>query len=299
MTSKLNLKIIGCGGAGCNAISYMANFPLPNLGLVAVSNDPRHINTIAIPNRVLVRKEEMEAIATADQDLIKSITGQTKNVIFEFLKGTDMAFIICGLGGKIGTSSALAIAKLSKNMGIFSFASVLLPFKVEGSERLKNAITSLNTIKQVADVTMLLPNDKLLELAPYLPLSQAFQVMNEILYRPIKDIAIMVKPEEFYSLRSLLKSEKEIHLAIGKAKSRYRDIDVVADAFKSLFTRLDPDTIETAILFVTGGNDLNTVELKSIEQEIRKRISKNAKLMCFSNICLKPLEEIKLTVLLR
>ena len=190
----------------------------------------------------------------------------------------------CGLGGGTGTGSAPVIAHQAKEAGALTIGVVTLPFSSEGKIRMRNALEGLSKLKRSTDTTIIIPNDKLLAVAPDLPLNMAFKISDEILANATKGIIEMVtKPGmvnlDFADLRSVLKDSGYAVIGMGEANSAQssdRANVAIENTLRSPLLDVDISTAKKALVNIVGGDDLTLREAESIFQNVSSRISPDA-----------------------
>jgi cell division protein FtsZ len=282
---KTNIKVIGCGGAGNNTINRIAEDGIMGAELYAVNTDAQHLLNINADRKILIGRNITRGLGAGALPQVGERAALENEVeIKSAMKGTDLAFITCGLGGGTGTGSAPVVAKVAKDNGALAIAIVTLPFKVEGTVRRENAEAGLSRLKNVADTVIVIPNDKLLELAPRLPLNAAFKVADEILMNAIKGIAEMItKPGlvnlDFNDLRTIMKQGGVAMIGLGESDKPERSTEAVLFALNSPLLDADVSNANGALVNVVGGNDMSLKEAESVVEEVYSRISKNARII--------------------
>jgi cell division protein FtsZ len=200
------------------------------------------------------------------------------------VQGADLVFVTCGLGGGTGTGSAHIVARLAKEAGALVMGICTLPFKAEGVQRLENAEYGLEKLRGVADTVITIPNDKLLELVPRLPISQAFKVADEVLMRAIKGITeIISKPGlvnlDFNDVRTIMKGGGVAMIGLGESDSDNRAHDAIEEALNSPLLDVDISEAHGALINVTGGYNMTIAEAESIAEYVSTKISPNARII--------------------
>ena len=201
--------------------------------------------------------------------------------IRQVIQGSDMVFITCGLGGGTGTGASPVVAKLARGEGALTLAIVTLPFSVEGRIRMDNAQSGLAQLRQLCDTVIVVPNDKLLELAPRLPLNAAFKVADEILMRSIKGITEMITIPglinlDFADLKTIMERGGVAMIGMGESDSENRAIDAVSEALNSPLLDVDVSNATGALINVIGGEDMTIKEAEGVVEELYSRISPDA-----------------------
>jgi cell division protein FtsZ len=282
---KTNIKIVGCGGGGCNTINRLVEAGVLGADLFALNTDAQHLLTIHAPNKILLGRRTTRGLgAGALPQVGEEATREAEEDIRSALLGGDIVFITCGLGGGTGTGSASVIAGIAKEAGALTIAICTTPFRAEGIVRMENAEYGMERLREVADTVIVIPNDKLLELVPRLSLNAAFKVADEILMRSIKGITeIITKPGlvnlDFNDLKTIMKGGGVAMIGLGEAESDNRAIEAVNEALSSPLLEVDISEATGALVNVTGGSDMTVAEAEAVAEEVHSRISPNARII--------------------
>jgi cell division protein FtsZ len=279
------IKVVGCGGAGSNTIARCTEEDLGEVELVAVNTDAQHLLMARSPHKILIGRHLTRGLgAGALPQIGEEAALETEEDIRNAVSGSDIVFVTCGLGGGTGTGSAPVVAKMARESGALTIAVCTLPFAVEGAVRMENAEAGLARLRDVCDTVIVIPNDKLLEIAPRLPLAAAFRVADEILMRSIKGITEMItKPGlvnlDFADLRTIMKRGGVAMIGLGEADTEDRARDSVLEALNSPLLDIDISDATGALVNVVGGKDMTLAEAESVVEEIYNRINKDARII--------------------
>jgi len=187
---RARIKVIGCGGAGNNTISRISDIGVTGAEIIAVNTDAQDLLNANADKKLLMGKDLTQGLgAGSDPRIGKDAAKESQKEIKDALSDAHLVFITGGLGGGTGTGSMPVIADIAKKQGVLTVAVVTLPFEMEGVLRHENAMIGLEELEGLVDTLILIPNDKLIELAPDLPLHTAFKVADEILTNAVKGIA--------------------------------------------------------------------------------------------------------------
>ncbi|VVB74321.1 Cell division protein FtsZ 1 [Candidatus Tiddalikarchaeum anstoanum] len=284
------IKVVGVGGAGNNTIMRMSEVGIKGAELVAVNTDAQDLLCTIADNKVLLGKELTGGLgAGADPNVGREAAKESEHDIKKILEGADMVFITCGLGGGTGTGSAPVIAEIAKKMKALTVGVVTLPFSVEGSTRMANAREGLERLQENVDTLIVIPNDKLLEIAPDLPLHTAFKVADEILTNAVKGIAELVtKPGlinlDFNDIRAVMKEGGVAMIGVGESDSENRATESVEKAIENPLLDVDITGAKGAIVDVLGGPDMTLEEAKTVVQTVSERLAPDAKIIWGASI---------------
>ncbi len=285
---KTNIKIVGCGGGGCNTISrIMEEGVYGSVELIAANTDAQHLLITKAQRKILLGKRITRGLgAGALPQIGAEAAHEVEDKIREVLQGADMVFITCGLGGGTGTGSAPVVAQIAKELGALTIAICTLPFKAEGRAREENALWGLEKLRDTADTVITIPNDKLLELVPRLPLNQAFKFADEVLMRAIKGLTEMItKPGlvnlDFNDLKTVMKGAGVAMIGLGESEGvgEERALEALEDAINSPLLEVDLSTATGVLVNVVGSPDMTISEAERAVEELHKKIAKNARII--------------------
>ncbi|HUR61641.1 MAG TPA: cell division protein FtsZ [Candidatus Thermoplasmatota archaeon] len=284
------IKVIGCGGAGSNTIARCTEIDLGDIELVALNTDAQHLLMSRSPQKLLIGRHLTRGLgAGALPQIGEEAAMETEADIRQAVQGSDIVFVTCGLGGGTGTGSAPVVAKLAREAGALTIAVCTLPFGVEGAVRMENAEAGLARLRDVCDTVIVIPNDKLLEIAPRLPLAAAFKAADEVLMRSIKGISEMItKPGlvnlDFADLKTIMKKGGVAMIGLGESDTQDRARDAVLEALNSPLLDVDISDATGALVNVVGGPDMTLAEAQQVVQEIHDRINKDARIIWGSSV---------------
>jgi len=285
-SAKPKVYVIGTGGSGSNTITRLSSIGVQGATLIAMNTDAPHLVKVKAERKLLLGKKVTKGLgAGSDIRIGEEAALESKDEIKHMISDAHLVFITCGLGGGTGTGSISTIAQQAKDIGALTVAIVTLPFSSEGKLRMKNALEGLSKLKKVVDTTIIIHNDKLLSVAPDLPLNMAFRVSDEVLASATKGIVEMVtKPGmvniDFADLRSVLKDAGYAVIGSGEGVATQngtsRAIVALENAIKSPMLDADLSTARKALVNIIGGESLTLREAESVFQEVSSRISKDA-----------------------
>ena len=285
-TLRTNIKIVGCGGGGSNTINRIVEEGIIGADLYALNSDAQHLLTVHAPHKILIGKRTTRGLGAGSSPRIgKESALEMEEEIRASLQGSDMVFVTCGLGGGTGTGSAPVVAEIAKQMGALTIAVVTKPFAGEGESRMENAEWGLAELEENSDTVIVIPNDKLLELVPRLPLNAAFKVADEILMKAIKGITEMVTKVglvnlDFADLKTIMKGGGVAVIGIGESDEGHeKSIRAVEEAINSPLLEYDISSATGALICVTGGEDMTVTEAENVADYINERINQNASII--------------------
>ena len=284
------IKVFGCGGAGSNTMVRLAQANLENVELFACNTDAQHLLHADVPNKILIGRHLTRGLgAGALPQVGEQAAKESEEALRRAVQGADMVFVTAGMGGGTGTGSAPVVAQTARDAGALTIAVVSTPFKHEGGVRFENAEAGLARLRDAADTTIVVPNEKLLEVAPRLPLNQAFRVADEILVRSIRGLTEMItKPGlvnlDFADLKTVMKKGGVAMIGLGEADGEQRAHDSVLEALNSPLLDVDVSTASGCLVNVVGGNDMTLAEAQAVVGEIHQRVTPDCRIIWGSSV---------------
>jgi len=282
---RASIKVIGCGGGGNNTINRIAEVGIHGAETIAINTDAQDLLYTTAEKKILIGRERTKGMgAGSDPKLGEEAARENEHDIKNALTGSDMIFITCGLGGGTGTGSAPVVAEIAKKMGTLVVGIVTMPFTMEGNKRYENAVVGLEKLQQWVDTLIVVPNDKLLELAPDLPLHTAFKVSDEILTSAVKGIAELVTRTglvnlDFADIRAVMSNGGVALIGVGESDSENRAVEAVEKAINNPLLDVDITGATGALINVSGSKDLTLNEARRVVETISQRLSEDAKII--------------------
>ena len=280
--NKAKIMVIGCGGGGCNTIERMAEVGIEGATTLALNTDAQDLLTTKSDKKILIGRKLTRGLgAGSDPTVGESAARESLEEITDIMKNADLVFITCGLGGGTGTGSAPVAAEIAKNCKALTLAVVTLPFTVEGKKRMENALFGLERLQEFTDTIIVIPNDKILEIAPDLPISAAFKVADEVLTNAVKGITEMVtKPGlinlDFADLRTILSRGGAAMIGLGEStrgeSGEARALEAIENALTSPLLDVDISGANRALVNVCGGTDMTLREAELIVETVSTKI---------------------------
>ncbi|MCQ5375077.1 MAG: cell division protein FtsZ [Methanomassiliicoccales archaeon] len=286
-TLRVKIAIIGCGGGGSNTIRRLYQAGIVGATLVAANSDAKHLLSIVAPNKVLLGRTLTRGLgAGAIPDVGKRAAEEAREELAKYLDGQHIVFVTAGLGGGTGTGAAPIVAELARQRASLVMGVVTLPFKAEGKIRMENALRGLSQLREFCDTTIVIPNDRLLEIVPKLPLEAAFKVADEVLVQSIKGLTeIITKPGlvnvDFNDVMTIMKNGGVAMIGIGESDEDEGRVDyAVKEALSSpLLGELDLHEARGALVRIVGGPDMTVSEAEKAAEIVSKTISPMARII--------------------
>ena len=283
--AKTNIFVVGAGGAGNNTITRLNEMGIEGATTIAVNTDAQDLFYSQSGKKILLGRQTSKGLgAGGDPSVGEECAEESEDEIREELEGADMVFVTCGLGGGTGTGSAPIIAKLSKKLGALTVAVATMPFSAEGIKRRENADQGLEKLQEAADTVIIIPNDKLLEVAPNLPLNKAFMVSDEILGRAVKGITELITKKglvslDFADIKSIMGGSGMAMIGMGESESGDRALESVHEALSSPLLDIDISNATGALVNITGSSDLTLHEAEKIVQVVADKLDPEANII--------------------
>jgi cell division protein FtsZ len=282
---KTEITVIGCGGGGSNTISRMMEEGIHGARLIAINTDAQHLIRTQADQRILVGRQRTRGLGAGSIPQIgEEAALENEQDIRAIVSGSDMVFITVGLGGGTGTGAAPVVAKAAREEGALTIAIVTLPFSAEGAIRMENAEAGLERLRDVADTVIVVPNDRLLEVVPKLPLYAAFKVADEVLMRAVKGITELITMPglvnlDFADVRTVMERGGVAMIGMGESDSEDKAADSVKKAIRSPLLDVDISGATAALVNVVGGPDMTMEEAEGVVQEVYNRVDQNARII--------------------
>jgi len=284
-TRRADIKVMGVGGAGNNTVSRMMQVGIVGAEVVAVNTDAQDLLYTDADRKVLIGKDLTRGLgAGADPKVGMEAARESREDIKDSLKGGDMVFVTCGLGGGTGTGASPIIAEIAQKLGLLTVGVVTLPFSMEGRQRMSNAQQGLEQLEKNVDTLIIIPNDKLLEIVPDVSVVTAFKVCDEILVNAVKGITELVtKPGlvnlDFADIRAVMTKGGLAMIGLGESDTENRAVEAVEKALNNPLLDVEIEEANGALVNVSGGTDITIRECQEIVEAISAKISSEAKII--------------------
>jgi cell division protein FtsZ len=282
---RSKIKVFGVGGGGGNTLTRMREIGIKGAEMIAVNTDAQDLLYTDADAKILIGKELTQGLGAGSNPKIgEESAKESEREIKEAIEGADMVFITCGLGGGTGTGAAPVIADTAKKAGILTIGVVTLPFTIEGNKRCENASYGLERMEGIVDTLIVIPNDKLLELAPELPLHTAFKVADEILTNAVKGISELVtKPGlvnlDFADVKAVMCGGGVALIGLGEADSQTRATEAVEKALENPLLDVEVEGATGALVNIMGGPDMSLHEARQVIEAVNNKLSPDAKMI--------------------
>jgi cell division protein FtsZ len=279
------IKVIGVGGGGNNSLSRMREIGIRGGELIAINTDAQDLLYANADQKILIGKELTQGLGAGSNPAIgREAAKESESEIKKKLGNSDMIFITCGMGGGTGTGAAPVIASIARKQGALTIGVVTMPFTIEGQKRVENAVIGLEKMEANVDTLIVIPNDKLLELAPDLPLHTAFKIADEILTNAVKGTTELVTTSglvnlDFADIKAVMVDGGVSLIGMGESDTEHRAEDAVAKAIHNPLLDVDISDAKGALVNIIGGPNMSLDECKNIIQTVGNKLSSDAKMI--------------------
>ena len=276
MDQLAKIKVIGVGGGGCNAVNRMISSGLKGVDFVVANTDVQALNKSLAPVKLQIGAELTDGLgAGANPEVGREAALESKASIEDSLKGADMVFVTCGMGGGTGTGAAPVIAEIAQDLGALTVAIVTKPFSFEGKKRMEQALNGLDELKKHVDTIIVIPNDRLRELIDKTtPMLEAFREVDNVLHRGVQSISDLIAVAglvnlDFADVKTVMKDRGNALIGIGVGSGEGRAVEAAKEAVSSPLLETSIDGATDAIINVTGGSSLTLFEVEEAAEVIR------------------------------
>jgi cell division protein FtsZ len=303
--SFARIKVIGIGGSGKNALNHMIASKVRGVEFIVMNTDTQDLHNSLAEKKVHLGKNLTKGLgAGMNPDIGKRAAEETKAEIQDVIKGADMVFIACGMGGGTGTGAAPIVAQAAKEQGILTVAVVTKPFSFEGNQRMKLAEMGLSELEKEVDAILVIPNDRLIVISGKdVGFRQAFALCDEVLKQAVEGISELITTPgminvDFADIKAVMSDAGSALMGVGIAAGEGRAEKAALQAINSPLLDLSISGAKGVLFAISGGEDLTIHEIQEAAKVITESIDKEAKVI-FGTISDEKLKkgEMKVTVI--
>ncbi|KKQ77198.1 MAG: Cell division protein FtsZ [Parcubacteria group bacterium GW2011_GWC1_38_6] len=305
MKNVTRIKVVGVGGSGCNTVSRMAKSRIRGVELVAINTDNQDLKKANADYHIRIGRNLTRGLgAGMNPEIGRKSAEEQREEISKLLKGSDMVFVACGLGGGTGSGAAPIVAEIAKKAGALTVGVVTKPFSFEGVSRTRIAENSHRLLKKKVDALLAIQNDKLLSIVePNTTVVNAFSVCDDILRQAVQGISdLILLPGiinvDFANVKTIMKDSGSALFGVGYAKGENRAQKAAISAIRSPLLDVSPKGAKGVLFNISGGKDMSLAEIDEISRIITGEISPDARIV-FGAVYDDKLKkgEIKVTVI--
>ncbi|MEE8519150.1 MAG: cell division protein FtsZ [Dehalococcoidia bacterium] len=298
------VKVIGVGGGGCNAVNRMYRERVPGVEYIAVNTDAQHLVGLDVPVKIRVGDKLTRGLGVGgDPEIGRAAAEESREELYEAVRGADMVFIAGGMGGGTGTGSAPVVAEVAKETGALTIAVVTKPFAFEGRRRAKNAEDGLTQLREHVDTLIVIPNDQLTNVCDEtITADSAFKIADDVLRQGVQSIAELVTvPGEinldFADVKTIMSGAGPAWMAIGNASGENRAVEAAKAAVNSPMLDVSIDGAHRVLLNITGGTDLTLREVQQAADFISRTVDPEANIIFGMVTDMKMEDQVRVTII--
>jgi cell division protein FtsZ len=298
------IRVVGVGGGGSNAVNRMIEEGISGVEFIAVNTDAQALMLSDAPRRVRIGDKLTRGLGVGgNPELGHEAAEESVDELYEVLKGSDMVFITAGMGGGTGTGAAPVIAKIAREMDALTIGVVTRPFSFEGKRRSEVAATGIEALKEEVDTLIVIPNDRLLEIVEKrVALKDAFSVADDVLRQGIQGISELITVPglinlDFADVRAVMSEGGAALMAVGRASGDNRAAEAAQQAVSSRLLDITIDGARGILFNVTGGEDLSLYEVNEAASIIKETAHPDVNLIFGAVIDEAMEDEIRITVI--
>jgi cell division protein FtsZ len=302
--SQAKIKVVGMGGAGCNAITRMVREQIRGVEFIAMNTDSSHLEITEAPVRISLGEKLTRGLgAGGDHNVGRRSAEESVDEIKQALAGADMVFLAAGMGGGTGTGSVSVVADIAKKSGALTIATVTKPFGFEGNRRMQVAEEGINQLIPKVDTLIIVPNDRLLELSDNkTSVDGAFKLADEVLCHAVESIAeVLTVPGmvnlDFADIRSIMKDAGPAWMSTGRGSGQNRAVNAAKEALVSPLLDVKIQGAKGILFYVAGDSSLTLMEVSEAAKFIGQSVDPDANIIFGVKIDPRLEKEIRLTLI--
>lgn len=304
MQELTNIKVIGCGGGGSNAVNRMIVEGLKNVEFIAINTDKQALLLSEADQKIQIGEKLTKGLgAGANPEIGKKAAEESREEITAAIKGANMVFITAGMGGGTGTGAAPVVAEIAKSMDILTVGVVTKPFPFEGKRRMRHAEMGIENLKEKVDTLVIIPNERLLSMADKkTTLLDSFKLADDVLRQGVQAISDLITitgviNADFADIKAVMLDKGLAHMGVGFGKGDNRAQDAVKQAISSPLLETSIAGATDVIINFTGGADLGALEVYDAADVVRESVDPDANIIVGAVIDETLTEEVRITVI--
>ena len=298
------IKVLGIGGGGSNAVNRMIEAGIQGIEFVAINTDAQALMLSDAPTRIRIGEKLTKGLGSgSDPDIGRKAAEESSDDIYEVLQDADMVFLTAGMGGGTGTGASPVIAQVARELGSLTIGVVTRPFSFEGTQREQTAVQGIEQLKEQVDTLIVIPNDRLLEVADKrASLQAAFAMADDVLRQGIQGISELITVPglinlDFADVRTIMSEGGAALMAVGQAKGEERAAKAAQAAISSALLDVTIDGARGILFNVRGGPDLSLFEVHEAAEIIRQTAHPDVNIIFGAVIDEGMDDEIQITVI--
>ena len=298
------IKVVGCGGAGGNAVNRMVEAGLRGVEFISLNTDKQALAMSLAPNRLQIGDKLTKGLgAGAIPDVGRRAAEESREEISQMLRGSDLVFVTAGMGGGTGTGAAPIVAEIARDLGCLTIGVVTKPFAFEGKQRMKNAEAGILDLMARVDTLVVIPNDRLLQVVTKgTTMMEAFKIADDVLRQGIQGISDLIAVPalinlDFADVKTVMESGGMAHMGIGIGKGENSMVEAAKNAISSPMLETSIDGARAVLMNVTGGNNMSIVDINEAAQLIIQAADNEANIIFGAGIDETLDDEVRITVI--
>jgi cell division protein FtsZ len=298
------IRVVGVGGGGSNTVQRMINAKMRGVEFIAINTDAQALANNDASIKIQIGKDTTRGLGSgADPEIGRHSAEENKEEIYETLKGSDMVFVTCGMGGGTGTGASPFVAEIAKELGALTVGVVTKPFSFEGQRRRKVAELGIQELKEKVDTLITIPNDRLLQVIDKkTSLFDAFGVVDDVLRQGVQGISDLITLHgiinvDFADVKAIMQDAGSALMGIGRGSGDNRAIEAARTAIESPLLELSIDGAKGILFNITGGTDLGMYEIDEAAKAITEAADPDANIIFGAIIDEAMQGEVKITVI--
>jgi len=302
--STAQIRVIGVGGGGCNAVNRMIEVGLKGVVFMSVNTDKQALTSSKAETKIQIGEKLTKGLgAGANPEIGQKAAEENFDEITKFIMGADMVFITAGMGGGTGTGAAPVIAKAARDLGILTVGVVTRPFTFEGKKRREHADIGIKYLKKYVDSLVIVPNDRLLQISEKnTTMMEAFSKADDVLKQGVQGISDLIAEAglinlDFADVKTVMSDRGVAHMGVGRGRGDNRVADAVKAAIESPLLETSINGAKAILLNVMGGYNLGMLEINDIADQIEQAADEDAIVIFGSTIREELEDEIVITVI--
>lgn len=304
LESFANIKVVGVGGGGCNAVNRMIDEGLQGVEFIAINTDAQALMLSKAAKRVRIGEKLTRGLGSGgNPEIGYKAAEESADEMYDVLRGADMVFITGGMGGGTGTGACPVVAQIAKEVGALTIGVVTRPFTFEGSRRIQAAEGGIAKLKEQADTLIVIPNDRLLQIVDKRAgLQDAFRMADDVLRQGVQGISELITVPglinlDFADVRTIMSEGGAALMAVGSAKGEERAREAAEKAISSQLLDITIDGARGILFNVTGGPDLTLFEVNQAAAIIKETAHPDVNLIFGAVIDPDMGDELRITVI--
>lgn len=280
------IKVLGVGGSGRNAINHMINSKVKGVDFIVINTDAQDLHHSLAQKKIHIGKNLTKGLGTGmNPELGRKAAEETKEELQEVMKGADMVFVACGMGGGTGSGAAPVVAKIARELGILTIAIVTKPFSFEGNQRGKIAEAAVDELRKNVDAIIVVPNDKLMcMVSKDTTAKSAFAICDNVLKQAVEGISDLITTPgtiniDFADIKAVIENAGPALMGVGSSSGEKRAEEAAKMAINSPLLEISMNGAKGVLFSIAGGEDVTLFEIQEAAKIITESVDPNAKII--------------------